>query len=96
MIDTFFVTLYQKNPEPLALKEIVDKLYTLVNKKEYLYLNIILGKANVNRLDDVIIVAILRTMFDSRGSLSNWKSFLGKAKRKLAGSDKEKFLAGLE
>ena len=96
MIDSFFVSLYQKNTDPIATKETVDKVYKLVSEKNYLYLNIILGKANINRMDDVIIVAILRASFESRVKLSHWNSFHNKAKRKLAGTDKEKYLIGLE
>jgi len=95
MIDPTFIILYQKNPDGIAMKEIVDMLYTAVTKKQYDYLNIILGRINFNRLDDVIIVAILRTTFEVRDKLKHWEGFHAKAKKKLTGTNMEKHLLAL-
>jgi len=95
MIDPTFIILYQKNLDSLAMKAVVDMLVTAVSKHEYSYLNIILGRINFNRLDNGIIVAILRTTFEVREKLSHWESFHAKAKKKLTGTNMEKHLLAL-
>jgi hypothetical protein len=95
MIDPTFILLYQKNIDGVTMKEVVDMLSTAVSKHEYAYLDIILGRINFNRLDNGIIVAILRTTFKVRDKLSNWSSFHAKAKKKLTGTNMEKHLLAL-
>jgi hypothetical protein len=95
-MDPLYIKLYAKKPSSDFLIELMKLLYDFQAAKNFKAIDKILGEINSNRLDDVIIISLLRCNFPIRTKLQNWNSFLSKAKKKYAGTDKEKILLGLE
>lgn len=96
MMNPLYIKLYSKNPSSELLIELMRTFYAHQEAKNYKAIDKILGEINHNRLDDVIIISLLRCNFSVKDKLTNWNSFLSMAKRKYKGTDKENILRGLE
>lgn len=95
MINEFYKKLYQKNLSSQQLMEIMQHIYGLQANLQFSKLDKILSEVNIHRMDDVIIVALLRSNFNVRGKLIQWNSFLAKVNKTFTAAGKENLLVGL-
>jgi hypothetical protein len=92
MLDPFYIRLYQKNPDTEAIIRITKELYDLQQKGDYKTLDFMISKINFHRLEDVIIMVMLRCNYPIRDKLKSWNSFFDKANKKFEGSNKLEIL----
>lgn len=92
MIDPLYVKLYQKDIKPIELRELLQFFYELQTKEEYVKIDRIISTVNVRRIEDDIIIALVRCLKDSSSKLTKWDLFHEKIRKHLLFKDKAEVL----
>lgn len=67
----------------LEMKEIYENLIDLILKKEFDNYSNLIDVLDINKINPVIIIRILRLSFINKNLIQNWTKFLEKAKNEM-------------
>lgn len=95
MIDPLYVKLYQKDIKPMELRDLLQIFYELQKEEEYVKIDRIISSVNVRRIEDDIIVALVRCLKDSSSKLTKWELFHEKILKHLLFKNKTEVLAAV-
>lgn len=89
MIDQLYVKLYQKSMPQRDLQSILRIFYEIAETKSFSRIDKIISEVNVRRIEDDIIIALVRCLTAYKSELLAWKTFISKVEKHLLFKDKK-------